>query len=415
MSEKTNKALYIGLSLLIAIAFWLYVDNEQGNTTTASFEDVPVEFIGESDTLPSRGLMLSEGMDATVDLVLRGPRSVIAGLSKRDLCAQVNLTGISAIGTYPLRYDVIYPDNVNSDKITVERRSVSTITVRVIEMFSKAVPVEVLAEGSVADGYIYMLDRQVVEPSTITVSGREEDVEAIAKAQITLNLDGLNTTIRRDFDYELLTAEGEPANREALRVSNRQVSVTAPIYLLKTLDLTVKWIESPGSRLKDVDWDLSVKSIVVAGDPETLANRTSILLGEVDLSAYPMGDPQNEIELDIPIPADCVNNSGVTKTKLTFQFSDNLTTRPVNVTNIVAKGLSQGQKFRCTVPSVMVLLRGPKDELESLLEENVQIVVDLTQYADDGNLSVPGTVLIDGSENIGSVGAATVPCQITSS
>ena len=73
MSDKTNKLLYIGLSLLIAVIFWFFVDSEQGHNTTQTYYNIPVEFIGETDTLPSRGLMLTTGADATVDLELRGP------------------------------------------------------------------------------------------------------------------------------------------------------------------------------------------------------------------------------------------------------------------------------------------------------------------------------------------------------
>ena len=32
MNEKLHKILYIALSLLLAVAFWLFVDNEQENT-----------------------------------------------------------------------------------------------------------------------------------------------------------------------------------------------------------------------------------------------------------------------------------------------------------------------------------------------------------------------------------------------
>ena len=68
MSEKVNKILYLALSLLLAIIFWLYVDNVKGNTIPKEFNAVPVEFIGAEDTLPSRGLMLVDGEDATIDL-----------------------------------------------------------------------------------------------------------------------------------------------------------------------------------------------------------------------------------------------------------------------------------------------------------------------------------------------------------
>src|SRR5699024_209075 len=107
MSERANKALYIALSLLIAVVFWLYVDDVQGSAITETYYRVPIEFIGAEDTLPSRGLMLSEGEDITIDLKLSGPRILISGLDKDDIRIQVNLSNISAVGTYTLNYQLL--------------------------------------------------------------------------------------------------------------------------------------------------------------------------------------------------------------------------------------------------------------------------------------------------------------------
>ena len=42
MSEKGNKILYVVLSLLLAIVFWLYVDNELGNEMQMEITGVPI-------------------------------------------------------------------------------------------------------------------------------------------------------------------------------------------------------------------------------------------------------------------------------------------------------------------------------------------------------------------------------------
>lgn len=139
MNEKTNKVVYIILSLLFAIIFWKYVDDEQGNMITQDFNDIPVEFIGETDTLPNRGLMLVEGGNTTVDLKLSGPRTIITSLRREDIHLQVDLTNITSSGTYPVSYKLVMQDS----GVSISQASISTFMVTIAEMYEKTVPVEV--------------------------------------------------------------------------------------------------------------------------------------------------------------------------------------------------------------------------------------------------------------------------------
>ena len=411
MSEKANKVLYIALSLLIAIVFWLYVDDVQGSKISETHYRIPIEFIGAEDTLPNRGLMLSEGEDITIDLKLSGPRILISGLDKSDIRIQVDLTNISAVGTYTLNYEILFPDNVDRSRISREYASRSMVTVKIEELYTKTVPVEVSVSGEVADGYIYMAERLVLDPANLVVSGREKDVEKVAAARIKLDLTGATSSISRKFDYELLDAEGNVIEAEGIRLSDNQIQVDAPVYLVKTLNLTVKFKESPGSNLEDVDWKLEQNTVEVAGEAASLENKEDILLGEIDLSSL-LSD--TEMVLDISLPAGTVNLSGYTTTTLTITFSDNLATKALSVSNISAVGLSEGQSFDRLTSSVEVMLRGPADEVEQVTAEDVRVVVDLEEYTSNGTYSVPAMVFVDGYDNVGAIGSCSVACKIKS-
>ena len=408
MSEKANKVLYIALSLLIAIVFWLYVDDVQGSKISETYYRIPIEFIGAEDTLPNRGLMLTEGEDITIDLKLSGPRILISGLDKSDIRIQVDLTNISAVGTYTLNYEILFPDNVDRSRISREYASRSMVTVKIEELYTKTVPVEVSVSGEVADGYIYMAERLVLDPANLVVSGREKDVEKVAAARIKLDLTGATSSISRKFDYELLDAEGNLIEAEGIRLSDNQIQVDAPVYLVKTLNLTVKFKESPGSSLEDVDWKLEQNTVEVAGEAASLENKEDILLGEIDLSSL-LSD--TEMVLDISLPAGTVNLNGYTTTTLTITFSDNLATKALSVSNISAVGLSEGQSFDRLTSSVEVMLRGPADEVEQVTAEDVRVVVDLEEYTSNGTYSVPAMVFVDGYDNVGAIGSCSVACK----
>lgn len=402
MSERVNRVLYMMLSLLLAIALWLYVDDAQKNTIPRDFTGVPIEFIGAEDTLPSRNLMLAEGQDATVDLKLSGPRSVITNLRKSDIRLQIDLTDINAVGTYTRTYELLTSDTVDRSSITLERASRTAVTIQVATLYSQEVPVTVNVEGSVPDGYMYMSDLMVAEPSSLVLSGRVEDVDQVKSARIVVDLDGATSTVQRDFAYELLDSEGNVVENEDIRVSDRRVQVIAPVYLTKELPLTVRYKESPGSTLETTRCKLAHDSITVAGEPASLESIEEISLGEIDLSSF-LSD-YDDWPLEIKLPAGCVNLSGITSTNLSIRFRG-VETKNFSVTNIQATGLSDNQQFDKITTSVDVVLRGPAADLEQVTADDIRIVVDLTEYTSDITVgNQPGKVLVDGYDNVGAAG-----------
>lgn len=415
MSEKGNRILYLALSLLLAIAFWLYVDDWLGSTTTKELTGIPVEFIGAEDTLPSRGLMLTEGEDTTMDVKLSGPRTVISGLDKNDLIIQVNLTNVTAVGTfsYPWTWDVVIAGNLRDKSgISLEKASLSTVTFQVSPLYSKQVPVSVNVNGEVADGHIYMAERLAADPSVLTLSGKEEDVDQVESARIAVDLTDANATLQREFAYELLDADGNVVENDKIRVSDRRVLVTAPVYIVKDLALKVKFKESPGSKEENIRWDLEYDTITVAGEPASLENVSEILLDEIDLSKVLSDDGLEPLE--IGIPAGCVNLSGFTTTKISIRFRG-LDTRTFTATNITAVNISEGQIFSKMTNSVDVMLRGPASELDQVTPEDIRIVVDLAEFYSNGTFSSPAIVLVDGHDQVGAVGEpCTVAFKITS-
>ena len=241
----------------------------------------------------------------------------------------------------------------------------------------------------------------------------QEEVDQVVSAQVMLDLSGATSSVNQEFDYILLDGQGNEVSGENITVSSRRIEISAPVYLVKTLELTVDFTESPGSALEDLqDWYLGVTSIEVAGEAANLEGVDDILLATVDLSTL-LSD--TEMPLEITIPAGCVNISGITSTTLTILFKDTLETRAFTVSNISAIGLSQTQNFSRMTNSVEVLLRGDAQELEQVTADDIRIVVDLTPYEDNGTYSVPAVVLVDGHSNVGAVGTYSVACRITSS
>ena len=80
-----RKAWQVAISILVAIALWVYVDVDKAPDTTKTLRDIPVEFSGESTTLADKSLMLLSGYDTTVDVTVKGPKRELVKITKDNV------------------------------------------------------------------------------------------------------------------------------------------------------------------------------------------------------------------------------------------------------------------------------------------------------------------------------------------
>lgn len=152
-ANKSRKAIRIVISILVAIALWVYVDRGLSVEVTMKVKNVPVEFSGEDTTLADKNLMLLSGYDTTIDLVLKGPRSELRKLDKSKVRIVADTSSIQETGQQTLSYQVYFQDDIQRSKISVDHASAYSVTVTVGEMDSKTVPIRCDIVGSTAKGF----------------------------------------------------------------------------------------------------------------------------------------------------------------------------------------------------------------------------------------------------------------------
>ena len=177
-ANKSRKAIRIVISILVAIALWVYVDRGLSVEVTMKVKNVPVEFSGEDTTLADKNLMLLSGYDTTIDLVLKGPRSELRKLDKSKVRIVADTSSIQETGQQTLTYQVYYQDDIQRSKISVDHASAYSVTVTVGEMDSKTVPIHCDIVGSTATGFTageLTLDPEAVE---VRLAGRSLELTA---------------------------------------------------------------------------------------------------------------------------------------------------------------------------------------------------------------------------------------------
>ena len=178
--NKKRKAVRIAASIVAAIAIWLYVDTVRQPSVPMKVKNIPVEFYGESTTLADRGLMILSGYDTTIDLTLKGPRRQLWQIDKDDIRVVVDTGSITEVGTQSLTYQVVYPDGVAKNSISVDWASAYRVTVTVGELFSKTVPIRCEVTGTPKKNF-YAED-PILDMDSLLLHGQRDDLVNVSLA-----------------------------------------------------------------------------------------------------------------------------------------------------------------------------------------------------------------------------------------
>ena len=358
-----------------------------------------------------RGLMMADCSHDTVDLTLSGNTSVLAKLDPRDLTVQVNLSSITTTGQHSLNYDVNFPDSVTKNMIEVKGANVQTITVDIVELYSKTIYIRGERLGTPAEGF--MAGEMSFSEDTIVVSGEQLAVSNISYARVSVDLEGASENIVTVADFDLIDFNGDVVDKSLFRTNVENVQVTVPILRIKELPLEVKFIESPGSMVENIKCKIEPESVTVAGASKNISKLEYILLDEIDLSTVTQ---DTTFTIPIPLPAGSTNLSGEEEATVTITFQ-NMETRILTIDSESISYINEPEGKTVTVVTneMDVTLRGPAVILDAVEPFNIRVVGDLSDVtADNGDYAVPAEVYLDGTDLAGAIGTYQITVRIQS-
>lgn len=122
-----NKKFQLVLSLLIAIALWLYVVGDINPTITAEVKGIEVEMTGE-DVLEDLGMSATLDGPKTVDIVISGSRSEINKAKGSDIRAVVDVSNCN-YGENEEEISIVFPDEIDGISVSSTTAKMAEFTV----------------------------------------------------------------------------------------------------------------------------------------------------------------------------------------------------------------------------------------------------------------------------------------------
>lgn len=390
-----SKALYVVLSIAIAVVMWFYVTSMDGNQASKSIRNITITFSGE-EQLESNGLMIA-GDAPSANITVKAKPAVLAQLTDKTVELVVDVATIERAGDYTLAYTVKLPSNISASQVQIINEGTGNVSFTVAEYRQREIELRGKFEGTTAEGYLAGDQEDFVfSPNKITISGQAELVNQVSYAEVVVTGENLSENVRGDFPYRFIGASGDVIDNLDVECSVATVHTTFPILATADIPLKVELVAGGGVSLDQVTCTLSQESLTVAGSKtavEAIQSEGSIVLGTIDLGTVHDGDV---ITFDIALTDELTNISGVTQVTATIDLDDSLKSKTVEVTNIDCISPPDGWAAKALTQMVEVEVRGSQELLDAVTPDKIRVVADLKDINQAaGQYTVTANVYLD--------------------
>jgi YbbR domain-containing protein len=403
----TSRAFFIVVSILVSIFLWLYVVNVENNEIDVTVPDIPVTFIGADDILADRQLLVKDQGTQNVSLTIRCKRSQATKMKRDNFEVTVDLTDIRSTGTHDRIYDVKLPEDVSEKDTLIIGKSPEYVTVDIVKLSSKPVPVYGLLNGGAAEGY--MVKQLEFSPATVMVSGPEEVIARIDRANVVIERENLNKTITEQRSFQLVDRDNQPVESAEIDTDVDMIDVTVPIVMYKDVPLSIDIIEGGGAKESNAIVEIEPAKITLAGDAELLEGLNKITLGAIDLADF---ESTYTGTYQIKINNDLENISKTNEATVTVNLRG-LTVKHVQAKNITCINVTEGYSAEVKTLFLDVKVRGPEGVVKLVDTYSISVYADLADLGTyTGNKQVPAKVYVDGYDDVGVIGSYDVVISV---
>lgn len=405
---RRNKISSFLLSLVIAFGLWLYVVTTVSTEGDTTIYDIPVQF--ESETaLEQRGLMITSGTDAAIDLRLSGARTHLNKLTNSNITVKVDLSRIYDPGVHQVSYDIIYPGDVPSNAVTEQNKNPDAITITVEKRETKPIPVIVVYSGSVPEDYLDDRDNVLLDHETISIEGPASVVEQVDHAEIYVDLEGRTESISESYKYTLCDAAGEPVDAAMITAETAEVRLDMTIQRFKKLPVTYELVEGGGATQAYTKITIDTPEIPVSGSSAILEELTEINLGVINLAQI---TEDTVLPFTINLPEGVTNLTGVDEVNVEIEFSG-LATREFTVEDIRVVGVPLGWDYELATKRLVITVRGPRGVINQMTAEDLVVTADFSGKEVGAHIVNAAITVSDSTyEAVGALGTYSVSATL---
>ena len=397
MKEKLTKNLNLKIiAVLFSVGIWIISININDPYQSKTYS-VTVQ-LQNMAAMTGAGKYV-EIMNNTdeISVSVRANRSVLDSFSAANILATADLTEIDENNQVPIKLNTT---RISGSKIESIRSDSTYVSLKVEDIRRIQKNIEVTVKNEPAEGYI--LGKASMEQNALKISGPESEVNKVAKATVTFDLEGATDDLSMLLPIELYDEAGERIIDSRLTVSIEEVQCTATILATKEVPLKFK---VSGEAEKGYSWTGEVKGepavISIAAKSNILKNINYIDIPDAIDVSNAKADVKSLIDLKSYLPegVSFVNPSFSGRVLVTAYVEPeinrrvNLESRRIQLINV-----PEGMEGKALLEDEVFELNfvGRQSLMAQFNEEEVLGYLDIQEYMSSHNLNElkPGTYVI---------------------
>lgn len=376
MKNKLFKNLGLKfLAVVFAIILWLVVMNVSDYAVTNKVKDIPVIQLN-GDALSELDQVYDVTKGNTVDIIVKGRRSLVDGLSAEDFIATADLSTMSITNTVQI---FVEPKNKNlKDEITITYVD-NTMSLSLEDKISEQLPVSIKVFGTPMENYA--VGTTSTTPNIITIEGPKTAVTKVTRAEVEINVDNRSEGFATDSKIILYDAYDEEINNDKLILSNDEVSVKADIFPIKSVPVKVNIAGSPSEGYLVNEVLFQPQTVMIAGKTEDLAQINSIIIDDLSVDGL-SSNFETTVDVSDYLPEGIVltkNNQDMVVT-VSIEKAERKVLKPT-ASDFTLYNKGEGLVYDITTSNdFSVIVTGLKKDLVAVDRNSVRLKIDCSEF-----------------------------------
>ena len=387
MEKNKKEHGHIGYKIaavILAVIAWLAVANISDYQTTKEISDIPVTQLN-GDVLEELDKIYDVASGDTVDIVVKGRRSVVGALGRNDFIATADLSAMSITNTVPITVEAKSDSVKNEISITCVD---NTMRLNLEEKVTQQFPLKVETTGSPKNGFAVSSSSST--PNIVKIEGPKSAVEKITDVKALVDVTAKDASFDTSAQIKIYDAYGDEIKNDKITLDTEIVKVNVEIYATKSVEISVNLRGTPGDGYGVEGVVFQPQTVELVGPEDALAKVENIDINDQSVSGM-TEDFQLNVDIRDYLP------DGVSVVNMPPEITINVSVteledKKLTVTDssIVLEKQNSEYDYELTLNSYTITVSGFSDVVAPLTISDVLPTIDCSSLpvGNHGNVTV---------------------------